>query len=150
MFAAVKALGLAYKLSAVYKVDGEGDEIENPPWPPIDDFSSYYDDQYLLLWDDFSGLSTNDLEFYAGRLLVVLCRAGPDQQEGETLIGELQRLGGRVDFTLVWAHYPATTTEACKFIGYGNEPSIKVVYVAAALIIDIPRFGTYRRHGTFH
>jgi len=63
MFAAVKALGLPYELKAVYKMRDNRHEIENAPWTPIDEFSSEYNHQYLLLWDDFSGLSTNDIEF---------------------------------------------------------------------------------------
>ncbi len=70
MFAAVKALGLPYELKAVYKLGDYGDEIERKPRSPPDDFSSCHNNEYLVIWDDFSGLSTNDNEFYAIRLLI--------------------------------------------------------------------------------
>ena len=67
------------------------------------------------------------------------------------MIGEFLEFGAQVDFTLVWAHYPTTMDVACRFIGYyGNEPAVDDMYVAAALIITIPRFGTHGRIGTFY
>ena len=152
MFAAVKALGFPYELKAVYKLEDNWDEILDRPRPRIDDFSSSHGrgTQHLVTWDDFSGLSTNHNEFYATSLLILLCRAAPDVLEGESVIGEFLRLGANVDFTLVWAHYPTTINQACKYIKYGNEPTMYAIYVAAALIINIPRFGTHGRIGTFY
>ena len=137
LFAAVKALGLSYELKAVYKLEDDREEIKHPPGDlPNDNFSSvvvgdYSELEYLLLWDSFSGLSTNDLKFAAVCLLVVLCRVEPDEGSGEWF-------GARVDLTLVWAHYPTITSEACDYIRYGNEHCIGTIYVAAALIIEIP------------
>ena len=150
LFAAVKALGFPYELKAVYKLEDHQREIEGRPRSPIDAFSSSHDEQYLVLWDDFSGLSINDKELYEICLPFFLCRAAPSAPEQETVIGELLRSGADVDFTLVWAHYPTTIDEACRFVWYGNEPTIHALYVAAALIIDIPRFGTHGRIGTFY
>ena len=80
----------------------------------------------------------------------LLYRAAPEAREGESVMGEFLKLGADVDFTLVWVHYPTTIDQACRYIKYGNEPTIYVIYVAAALIIDIPRFGTHGRLGTFY
>ena len=76
LFAAVKALGLSYELKAVYKSEPDGDLIENKPQHAIDEFSSALDGEYLLIWNDFSGLSTNDLPYYSSCLLVVLVDLG--------------------------------------------------------------------------
>ena len=76
LFAAVKALGLSYELKAVYKSGPDGGLIENKPRHAIDEFSSALDREYLLIWNDFSGLSTNDLPYYSSRLLVVLVDLG--------------------------------------------------------------------------
>ena len=76
LFAAVKALGLSYELKAVYKLDDDGYSIENKPEDAIDDFSSELDGEYLFIWNDFSGLSTNDLPCYPACLLVLLVERG--------------------------------------------------------------------------
>jgi len=153
MFAAVKVLGLPYELKAVYKLKDYGDEIARKPQSPIDDFSSCHNKQYpeyLVIWDDFSGLSANEIGLYAMFLLGFLCRAAPGDPGSTSVIGEFLELGAHVDFTLVWAHYPTTMDVACRYIGYGNEPSLEEIYVAAALIINVPRFGTHGRIGTFY
>ena len=153
MFAAVKALGLPHELKAVYKLKDYEDEIGRKPQSRIDDFSSCYNmehQDYLVIWDDFSGLSVNDNGIYAIFLLSFLCRAAPEDPERRSVIGEFLELGAHVDFTLVWAHYPTTMDIACRYVGYGNESTLEEIYVAAALIIDIPCFGTHGRIGTFY
>jgi hypothetical protein len=92
----------------------------------------------------------SDLNFRAVCSLVSLCRVGANEEKDEELLHELLKYGATIDFTLVWAHYPTMLTEACKYIGYENEPILRVLYAATALIVDIPRFGTRRRNGTFN
>lgn len=71
-----------------------------------------------------------------------------DEEHGQRLEEELLQVA-EADFTLVWVHYPMRYEKACDYIAYGNEPSNETLYVAAALIVDIPRFGTHRRHSAF-
>jgi hypothetical protein len=59
------------------------------------------------------------------------------------------RYGAEADHTLVWVNMPSRYEEACAYAKYGNEPALEVVDVAAAVIVDIPAFGTMRRNGAF-
>jgi len=54
-----------------------------------------------------------------------------------------------MDHTLVWVHRPAKYGEASTYASYGNEPTVDTIYVAAAVIVEIPAFGTTRRNGVF-
>ena len=50
---------------------------------------------------------------------------------------------------MVWVNRPPKYREAAVHPTYGNEPDLEALYVAAALIIEVPAFGTTRRNGSF-
>jgi len=79
--------------------------------------------------------------------MVVLYLTSLDSAEpyDEPLAQALGQQGAEADHSLVWIQYPTKFTEACNYIGYGNEPSLETVYVAAAVIVKIPAFGTPMR-----
>jgi hypothetical protein len=115
------------------------------PWPPIaDEFSTRIEKSwtYLLLSENFAGHKFRSLPVAIKNVLVTR-RANPDEEHGERLIAEL---GGAVDFTLVWVHYPKRYTKSCNYYAHGNEPILETLYIAAALTADVPRFGTHKRH----
>lgn len=49
----------------------------------------------------------------------------------------------------MWVNRPSKSGEACVYLGEGNEPSVESLYVAAALIVEVPAFGSTRRNGSF-
>jgi len=73
----------------------------------------------------------------------------PSISEERSILTQLIRNGAKMDHTLVWVHRPAKYGEANTYASYGNEPSVDTIYVAAAVIVDIPAFGTTRRNGVF-
>lgn len=62
---------------------------------------------------------------------------------------ELVRQGAKLDHSLVWVNKPAKFGQASMYAGYGNEPSVEILYVAIALIVEVPAFGTTGRKGSF-
>jgi len=119
----LKAMGLSFQFKAVYRVDADGYSDSEP-----DDFATALQGELLLLWDHFAGLY---LDY--------------DQSVAPQFVEQ----GAKADHSLVWVNRPPKYGEACTYASYGNEPSVKTLYVAAALIVDIPAFGTTRRNGSF-
>ena len=64
-------------------------------------------------------------------------------------VAEFISRGAKIDHALVWVNRPAKYREACTYARYGNEPHLEILYVAAAVIVEIPEFGTTRRNGVF-
>ena len=57
--------------------------------------------------------------------------------------------GAEADHRLVWLNRPSKFHEASTWASGGKRPSVETLYVAAALIVEIPAFGTTRRNGSF-
>jgi hypothetical protein len=57
--------------------------------------------------------------------------------------------GAQADHTLVWVNGPSKYREACTYVEGDHKPFVETLSVAAAVIVDIPVFGTARRNKTF-
>ena len=67
--------------------------------------------------------------------------------------------GAKADHSLIWINRPSKYTTASNYAKYevtnkyphlGRvERSVETVYVAAAIIVEIPAFGIANRNGTF-
>jgi hypothetical protein len=57
--------------------------------------------------------------------------------------------GAQADHRLLWVSRPSKYGVACTYAETCYKPSAVTVSVAAAVIVDIPAFGTAKRNGTF-
>lgn len=58
--------------------------------------------------------------------------------------------GAEADHSLVWVNRPPKYREACTYaVMCDLQPYLETVYVAPALIVEVPPFGTTRRNGSF-
>lgn len=67
----------------------------------------------------------------------------------DSIAGQLIKGGAKADHRLVWVNRPSKFQEASTWASFGNQPSVETLYVAAALIVEVPAFGTTRRNGSF-
>ena len=70
-------------------------------------------------------------------------------EDPDDVAGQLIGQGAEADHSLVWVNRPPKFRQASTYVGFGNQQSINAIYVAAALIVEIPAFGTTRRNGSF-
>lgn len=64
-------------------------------------------------------------------------------------VDQLIKRGAEADHRLVWVNRPSNYGEVGVYWCEANKSDVDVLYVAAALIIEVPAFGTTRRNGGF-
>lgn len=63
---------------------------------------------------------------------------------------QLMLEGAEANHSLVWVNRPPKYRKACTCAMIcGHEPFLETLYVAPALIVEVPPFGTTRRNGSF-
>ena len=78
-------------------------------------------------------------------------RADTECSESEwPTVRQLIRRGAEADHRLVWVNGPSNYgREVGVYWCKADKSDVDVLYVAAALIIEVPAFGTTRRNGSF-
>ncbi|KAH8916433.1 hypothetical protein BT69DRAFT_1270384 [Atractiella rhizophila] len=119
-------LNLKFKIQAVYETDDDDyDNSSDKDLEPLDKF-----------WPDTRRGSL----LIGGNFL-----AGEDDYVEDGPTQSLRDAGMRFDPDIVWCQKPRHFVRGGTYISYGNEASISHHYVAACIVVDIPRFGDEAR-----
>ncbi|KAF8578571.1 hypothetical protein K439DRAFT_460544 [Ramaria rubella] len=136
LYRALSALEISMELRAVYSPYSDGAEYEiEKDQIPVDEFGptrevkGYYGRRILYTSDNF--------EFYEGH------------DERDVYDEEIYKsdCGGRVEPELIWARKPSgdAFSNHGYYIHYGNQASLGSLYIAAALVLNIPAVGQQSR-----